>query len=194
MTQLRWLDDIWVRRVLFLGVNGAAVLAVAVHVMGPVRDVLDSRDAQIAEQRTMLARFMAIAAQEATVEAAAKQVPADQGEYLSGSNDGVVNADLQTRLKALVESAGAHLRTVSALQAQTVERLRYIGSRVDIFGSLPSVHRAVAAIETAKPFLFVRGAVIKPAPPTGPANVSQEPVIDAQLDVYGALRNAVSGR
>jgi hypothetical protein len=180
--------------VLFLGVNGAAVLAVAVLVMGPVRDVLDSRDAQIAEQRTMLARFMAIAAQEATVEAAAKQVPADQGEYLSGSNDGVVNADLQTRLKALVESAGAHLRTVSALQAQTVERLRYIGSRVDIFGSLPSVHRAVAAIETAKPFLFVRGAVIKPTPPTGPASASQEPVIDAQLDVYGALRHAASGR
>jgi hypothetical protein len=194
MMQLRWLDDIWVRRVLFLGVNGAAVLAVALLVLVPVRDVLDSRDAQIAEQRSMLARFTAIAAQEATVEAAAKQAPADHGEYLTGSNDGVVNADLQTRLKALVESAGAHLRTVSGLQPQTVERLRYIGSRVDIFGSLPSVHRAVAAIETAKPFLFVRGAVIKPAPPTGPANASQEPVIDAQLDVFGALRNAASGR
>jgi hypothetical protein len=194
MMQLRWLDNTWVRRFLFLGVNGAAVLAVALLVMGPVRDVLTSRDAQIAEQRSMLARFMAIAAQEATVEAAAKQVPADEGEYLTGSNDGVVNADLQTRLKALVEAAGAHLRTVSALQPQTVEQLRYVGARVDIFGSLPSVHRAVAAIETAKPFLFVRGAVIKPATPTGLANASQEPVIDAKLDVYGALRHAASGR
>jgi hypothetical protein len=44
--------------------------------IGPVRDVLDSRDAQIDEQRGLLARFMAIAAQEALVEAAAKQAPA----------------------------------------------------------------------------------------------------------------------
>jgi general secretion pathway protein M len=194
MMQLRWLDDTWVRRVLFVGVNGAAVFVVALLVIGPVREVLDGRDAQIAEQRSMLARFMAVASQEATVEAAAKQAPADNGEYLTGSNDGVVNADLQTRLKALVETAGAHLRTVSALPPQTVEQLRYIGSRMDLFGSLPSIHRTVAAIENARPFLFVRGAVIKPAPPTGPANASQEPVIDAQLDVFGALRNSVSGR
>jgi general secretion pathway protein M len=194
MMQLRWLDDTWVRRGLFVVVNSAAALVVAVLVIGPVRDLLERRDAQIAEQRSMLARFMAVAAQEATVETAAKQAPADKGAYLTGSNDGVVNADLQTRLKALVEAAGAHLRTVSALPPLTVEQLRYIGSHVDIFGSLPSIHRAVAAIESAKPFLFVRGAVIKPAPSAGPATASQEPVIDAQLDVFGALRNSVSGR
>lgn len=194
MMQLRWLDHTWVRRGLFVGANGAAVLVVAVLVIGPVRDILERGDAQIAEQQRMLARFMAVAAQEATVEAAAKQAPADKGEYLTGTNDGVVNADLQTRLKALVEAAGAHLRTVAALPPQTAEQLRYIGSRVDIFGSLPSIHCAVASIEAAKPFLFVRGAVIKLAPLTGPAHASQEPMIEAQLDVFGALRISVSVR
>jgi general secretion pathway protein M len=190
----RWRTSKSVRRCVFIGINVGACLAVAILVVAPVRGVLMRRDSQILEQRALLARFKALAAQELAIPAATKQAAADTGEYLSGNNEGVVNADLQTHLKALVEAAGAHLRTVAALPTQTVEQFRYIGSRVDIFGSLPSIHRAVAAIETAKPFLFVRGAVIKPAPSTGPANASQEPVIEAQLDVFGALRNAAGGR
>jgi hypothetical protein len=185
-----WQNNRWLRGLAFVGANAAAVLVLTNLVMVPVRDALARRDAQIAEQRVMLARFKALAAQEAAVEAAAKQAPTDTGEHLAGTNEGVINADLQTRLKSMVEPAGARVRSVRTLPSQTAEQVRYIGSRIEIYGPLAAIHRAVATIEASKPFLFVRSAAIKPAPPAGRPDNSQEPVIEAQLDVFGAVRNA----
>jgi len=178
----------------FVGLHFAAVLLTVVFVITPVRELLASRDVQIAGQRAMLARLGALAAQESEVEAAAKQAPPETGEYLAGANEGVINADLQTRLKGMVETAGARLRAVRVLPAQNVEHIRYIGSRVEFQGTLPAVHRAIAAMEAAKPYLFVRGAVFKPAPPVGRPDAAQEPFIDAELDVFGALRLAAGAR
>jgi hypothetical protein len=188
----RWQSSRWLRGLVFAGANVAAGLLVVNLVIAPVRDGLAVRDALITEQRTMLARFKVLAAQETAVEAAAKQASPDTGEYLVGSNEGVISADLQTRLKGMVEPAGAQLRSVRTLAPQTTEQVRYIGSRIEIHGTLPAIHRAVTAIEASKPYLFVRAAVIKPAPPAGRQDTPQEPVIEAQLDVFGAVRSAGS--
>jgi general secretion pathway protein M len=191
MTQ-RWQKSRWVRGLAFVVANAAVGLVVAIVLVMPIRDGLARRDIQIAEQRTMLTRFRTLAAQEPAVEAAGKQVLTETGEYLGGNNEGVINADLQTRLKGMVEPAGARLRSVRTLPPQTAEQVRYIGSRIEIYGPLPAIHRAVAAIEASKPYLFVRGVVIKPAPPAGRHDIPQEPVIEAQLDVFGAVRSAGS--
>lgn len=188
----RWQDNRWLRGLAFVSANAAVGLMIVTALVVPIRDGLDGRDAQIAEQRTMLARFKVMATQEAAVEAAAKQTQPDTGEYLAGANEGVINADLQTRIKSMLEPVGARLRSVRTLPPQASDQVRYVGSRIEIFGTLPAIHRAVAAIEASKPYLFVRGAVIKPAPPAGRPDVSQEPVIEAQLDVFGAVRNAGS--
>jgi hypothetical protein len=188
----RWQSSRWLRGLVFAGANVAAGLLLVNLVIAPVRDGLAVRDALITEQRTMLARFKVLAAQETAVAAAAKQTSPDAGEYLVGSNEGVINADLQTRLKGMVEPAGAQLRSVRTLPPQTAEQVRYIGSRIEIYGPLPAIHRAVAVIETSKPYLFVRGAVIKSTPPAGRQDIPQEPVMEAQLDVFGAVRSAGS--
>ena len=188
----RWQDSRWMRGLVFVSANAAVCLMVVTLLVVPIRAGLARRDIQIAEQRMMLARFKTLAAQEAAVEAAAKQAPADTGEYLTGNNEGVINADLQTRLKGMVEPAGARLRSVRTLPPQTAEQIRYIGSRIEIYGTLPAIHRAVAAIEASKPYLFIRGATIKSSPPAGRQDIPQEPVIDAQLDVFGAVRSVGS--
>jgi hypothetical protein len=69
-----------------------------------------------------------------------------------------------------------------------------VGSRVELQGSIPAVHRAIAAIEGIKPYLFVRAALLKPAPIAGRPDLPQEPLIDAELDVFGALRPAQRDR
>jgi hypothetical protein len=103
-------------------------------------------------------------------------------------------ADLQTRLKSTIEQGGARLRSVRVLPGQTIDQVRYIGSRIEIYGSLPAIHRAIHAVEAAKPHLFIGGAVLKPAPPAGKPGVAEEPIIEAQLDVFGATRIEASGR
>ena len=185
-----WQHPSWLRHVLFAGINLAAGFVAVAFIVLPIGDGLARRDAQIVEQRAMLDRFRALAGQEAAVDAAAEKLPADTGEYLTGNNEGVINADLQTRLKGMVEPVGARLRSGSHLagadyRAGQVHRLPH----QNVSGPLPAIHRAVAAIETSRPYLFVRAAVIKPAPPAKP-DIPQEPVIEAQLDVFGAVRNA----
>ena len=103
-------------------------------------------------------------------------------------NEGVIGADLQTRLKGMVETAGAKLRSVRTLPAETHEQTKYIGSRIELYGPLAAIHRAIYAVETAKPYLFVRSVAIKLAPPIGQVGIPQEPLLEAQLDIFGAVR------
>jgi len=140
-----WHENRWLRRLVFLAVNVAAGALIAGLLVYPVRDVLGARDGQIAEQRETLARLQSIVAQGAAVHAMAKQ-PVAQGEFLTGKNEGVINADLQTRLKGMVEAAGARLRSIRALQAQPHEHDRHIGSRVELSGSLQAIHRTCYAV------------------------------------------------
>jgi hypothetical protein len=185
-----WRDGEWLRRGRFVGANVAAGLVLAILVVVPIRNALAARESAIIEQRALLARFAAIAALEGEVTAAATQVPPDTGEYLVGNNEGVINADLQTRLKGMIESAGTRLRTIRTLPAQSHQRLKFIGCRIEIYGSLPTIHRAIHAIEAGRPYLFVKGAVIRPAAPTGKTDPAQEPTLEAQLDVFGVIRLA----
>jgi hypothetical protein len=185
-----WRHEGWLRRARFVGANVAAGLIVATVTVMPIRDALSARDAAISEQRALVARFAAVAARKSEVQAAATQMPGDGGEYLAGKNDGVINADLQTRLKGMTESAGARVRTIRSLPAQSQQRLKHLGCRIEIHGPLPAIQRAIHAIEADRPYLFIKGAVIKPAAPAGKPDPTQEPILEAQLDVVGVVRVA----
>jgi hypothetical protein len=191
----RWREIRWLRSLMFASGNLAAASALALLVVMPILGSFADRDEQIAAQRTTVARLQAIAAQESAVQTASQAHSAvEAGDFLPGKNEGVINADLQTRLKGAIEQAGARQRSVRVLPAQTVDQVRYIGSRIEIYGSLPAIQRAVHAVEAAKPHLFVTGAVLKSAPPTGGPGVSQEPIVEAQLDVFGASRIEAGSR
>jgi general secretion pathway protein M len=185
-----WREQAWIRRTLFVAGNLAAVAAIGGLVVWPLCDVFAARDAHIAEQRAVLARLDGIIAQEARIQAVGRDTDAQvQGaEFLHGPNDGVISAEMQTRLKAFTESSGARLRSVQALPPANREQLRHIGVRLEISGPIAAVQRVVHAVETAKPYLFVSAASLKLAPTTVRPG-SAEPVIDAQLDIVGAVHS-----
>jgi hypothetical protein len=183
-----WHDSAWLRRLAFVAGNLAAGLVILFACVLPMRDLFAERDRQIIEQRTTLARFRAVADQDTIVQAAAGKSAASQGEFLIGKTEGVISADLQTRLKAMAEAAGAKLRSVRSVAAHSDEQTKYVGSRVELFGSLAAIQRVIYAIESAKPYLFVKSAAVRLSPPAGQMGVSKEPLIEAQLDVFGAVR------
>jgi general secretion pathway protein M len=182
-----WRERPSFRRAAFVAGNVAAFAACIVFVILPIRDVFAERDGRIAEQRVLLARFGALASQEGRVQAVARESAAepDRGEFLLGPNEGVIGADLQTRLKSLAETAGARLRSVQALPPKTRDDVRYLGARLEIQGPLRAVHQTVHAVETGKPYLFVAAAVVKTVDRGGGP---QEPTIDAQLDIFAAVQ------
>ena len=178
------------RRAMFLLVNAVLVIPIVVFIVLPLHAAFSDRDDQIADRRALLARLTAVASQEASVQAIASDTTAQLhgDEFLSGPNENVISADLQTRLKAITEAAGARSRAVQALPAKTLEQIKYSGSRIELFGTIQSVQRAIYAIETAKPYLFVTGAIIKTLPTANRPGVTEEPTIQAQLDVAGAIQ------
>jgi general secretion pathway protein M len=182
------------RRALFVLGNLAVVAVVVVAFVTPVHSFFADRDGGIEGQLRILARLNAIAAQAANVQSIASETSAQMrgAEFLAGTNENVISADLQTRLKAIVETAGARSRAVQALPLKIADQIRYSGSRIEIVGPLQSIHRAVYAIESAKPYLFITGGTMKVMPSMNSQGISEEPVIQAQLDIFGAIQ--VEGR
>ncbi len=186
----RWRNNTWLRRAVFLGGNLTAGLALVGLFVLPVHDFFADREAQIAERRALLSRLEGIGAQQTSVQALVRRAEAapQQSEFLAGANEGVANADLQTRLKAIAQAAGARLRSVRALPARTNQQVKFIGAQIEISGALRAIHQTVHAVENAKPYLFVAAAVIKPALQTSRPGNPEEPILDAQLDVIGAVQ------
>jgi hypothetical protein len=185
-----WLDIAGVRKALFLALNGLAGVALYALLVAPIQDFLASRESYISDQQALVARFASIAAEEAKVQASLGEIGTQlkRGEFLAGANDGVVSADLQTRLKGMAESTGSRLRTIQTLPAETRDQIKYLGARLEIFGPLKAIQRTLHAVETGTPYLFVMAAVVRPSTPIGNQTMLQEPVIDARLDIYGAVQ------
>jgi general secretion pathway protein M len=179
-----------VRRATFVAAHVAIMLAACWLWVIPLWDVFADRDARIAEQQALLGRLEGVAAREGAVQDLVRDAAADidSGEFLTGANDGVVGADLQTRLKAITEAGGAKLQSVQSLPATHNGAIKYVGARIELIGTLAAIQRAIHAVESAKPYLFVTAATLKSSSAIGRPNVAEEPVVDAQIEVFGALR------
>jgi hypothetical protein len=183
-----------VRRAVFVVAHLAVLATVFGFVILPIGEFFADRDDRIAEQRSQLARLERIAAQEANVRDMARQVDAEmqKGEFLVGSSDGLISAELQTRLKGFAESAGAHVRSAQNLPAKDVGRIKYSGSRVEIYGNIQALRKTIHGIEGARPYLFIAGANLKLALSAGRPNSPEEPAVQAQLDVFAPMQ--IEGR
>jgi general secretion pathway protein M len=179
-----------VRRVTFVAAHVAIMLAACWLWVIPLWDIFADRDARIAEQHALLRRLEGVAAREGAVQDLVRNAAAEinRGELLTGANDGMVGADLQTRLKAITEAGGARLQSVQSLPSTHNGAVKYVGARIELIGTLAAIQRAIHAVESGKPYLFVTAAALKSSSPIARPDLPAEPVVDAQLEVFGALR------
>jgi hypothetical protein len=183
-----WLQSPLSRRLLFLLANLGVGLAIMFVCVVPASELLADRDREILHLEMTLSRLQAVATREVSAQSGAKVANLGEAEFLTGKTDGAIGAELQGRLKGMVEAAGAKLRSVRNLQPRTDAQMRYIGSHIELFGPIVAIHRAIHTIESAKPYLFVTGGTMRLAPAIGQAGVRQAALIEAQLDIYGAVR------
>jgi hypothetical protein len=172
---------------LFLGLNLGLVALIYFLIVAPIHGLLAEGGDSIAERRMTLARYEAIAAQENAVQDYVKQVKVNnaRGELIEGASEGIVNANLQARLKTSAESAGVTVRSMQALPAKTFRGATLIGARLDVFGKIGAIHTLARAIEEKPPLLLITAAVIRQQAAFWGALKAEEHVIDAQFDVYG---------
>jgi hypothetical protein len=184
------LSNVRLRRSLFVGANVASALALFFFIWLPLQNFFDQRDADIAIQREALARWKAIAARGDDVKALTSRVGTElnRGELVAAANEGIANAELQSRLKVMAEASGAKLRSVQSNSPRLTPQLKYIGARIDIYGTIRAVQQAVYDIENSTPYIFVTGATLKLTALAGSPNAGLEPAIDAQLEILTPMQ------
>lgn len=157
----------------------------------PWRQQYQANAQQISDESRIVSRLKAIVALEPTLSASPDN--ADEttfsGNFLAGTEDTLVVAELQTKLRSLAVSHKTQLNSARTLPAKTVDGLTYIGLKLELRGDLRDIQQIIHGIETSEPFLFVEKLTLRPSnqpgfgrPPTS-QNAAQ---LLAELDIFGA--------
>lgn len=175
------------RKILFVGLNLLAVLFIYLVFIAPVHRMIADGAEAIAERRQTLARYEAVVAQEPRIEAYAQQVSNinAQGELFDGDSDGVINANLQARLKLIAETTQVTVRSIQMLPDKNFEGVTLVGARIEVAGSYENVHALARALEGEPPLLMITAASIRGQSMLwGAPQAQQGDEIEAQFDVF----------
>lgn len=118
-------------------------------------------------------------------------------DFLSGSQDPIIIAELQNNLRKQALKLQIQLDSASPLPAKTKGTNAYIGVRVVLRGQISEIQQWLHEIETASPLLFVERASFRID--TWPIKSDNQlrdgaAALVAELDVYGAkLPTATAG-
>jgi len=177
----------WSRRALFFGVNALSALLLFFVFIEPLRGFLAERAEGVVDRRATFARYEAVATQEKAVRLYAQQVAESnaQGELLSGATEGVVNANLQALLKAAADRSGATVNSIRMLPSKTVNGASLVGARLDVSGSIETLHALLRSLENETPLLLVLTASLRRQMPVWGAQAATDGILAAQFDVFG---------
>jgi general secretion pathway protein M len=173
---------------------GAVALAYLGAVQPLIEDYQATRDRTESMQAAM-ERFERVAAElpaRRAQLAALRQRQASSEGFLQGTNDALVAAQIQNRVKALTEAAHGELKSTQVLPVQDEGKYRRIIIRVQLTLDLPAAQRLLYGVETASPLLFLENLDMR-------AHVADrrrdrgaggdDGMLDLRFDVYGYVRS-----
>ncbi|CAN7655271.1 type II secretion system protein GspM [Pararhizobium sp. LjRoot235] len=135
----------------------SAVVAVAfISVIQMLVVGLYSDYAAIEEKRALLGKLNAIASAGTSVET--QLLPQNDASpmLLSGENEAVVTAELQSWLQNVIGAAGGQINSVNNVSESGENDIKMIGLKVNLSGNMEAVHRTVSSIESNQPRLFIK--------------------------------------
>ncbi len=146
------------RRALAVALLVAAVALIATGMVLPAVERFEAIADGVSDTTAALARFSAVAARLPRLEAedaALKKAFAAQDGFLKATNDSLIAAELQNRIKSAVERNGGQLKSTQILPTRDENGVRKIGARVEITGNADAISRIWYEMETGAPFLFI---------------------------------------
>jgi Tfp pilus assembly protein PilO len=171
----------------------ATVLVYLGAVQPLIGDYQATRD-QTEDMQAALERFQHVAAEvparRAQLAALRQRQAASEG-FLQGTNDALVAARIQNRVKALTEVARGELKSTQVLPVQDEGKYRRISIRVQLTLDLSAAQRLLYGIETASPLLFLdnldmRAHIADRRRDRG--TNTDDAALDLRFDVYGYVR------
>jgi general secretion pathway protein M len=171
----------------------AAIALVYLAVLQPLIDGYASAGQSIADDAAALARFRRVAAElprrRAELTALRQRQAASEG-FLQGTNEALVAAQIQNRLKALVEAAHGELKSTQVLPVQEEGKYRRITLRAQMMLDMAAAQKVLYGIETASPLLFLDNLDLRVhiGGDRHRERANPDPPLDVRFDVYGYMR------
>ena len=184
-----------VRRGLAVAILLVLVAALYFGVVQPLADSYLADRQKIAQLKDAVARYRRAAeelpARQAELAALARD-PASAAGFLEGTNDTLMAAQIQNRIKSLSDSAKVDLRTSQVLPSAEEGKLKRIAVREQVTGTIGGILAVFHGLEAgAAPSLFLDNLSMRTRPvATRPNTPAADAVIDVQFDVYGYTRGA----
>lgn len=169
-------------------------------VVAPVFTAFATTAEDIEQAQGLLGRYRALAAQRQDLETRLQaQTEADVGStaYLRGENDALAAADLQERVRAIIDSAGGELRSTQILAAVEVEgpeAVRRVGLKLQFATAIDGLRRILFDLESSEPYLFVEELTVRERlsrVQRGRVSNNPEPMLDVSVDLYAYVRDQV---
>jgi general secretion pathway protein M len=181
-----------VRRTVALGLL-AAVLAVF-WLLGPqpYLDALGAADAEVARAQSLVTRYARLASEKGALQAQVAAMRAERGRgqgTFPGDNAQLVAANMQDRVKRLVESNAAVARSTQVLPTRDEAGFRQVSIRVTMESEIEGMQKIFHALESSNPYLFlnnvdIRSRVIRSRPQAADKPMS----LNVTFDIYGYMR------
>ncbi len=168
-------------------ITGAVCLVMAVAGTG-----LYQSHAAIEEKRRLLGRLEAVSEQ---LPLAMRAAPAGGGPndgFLNGDSEPVIRATMQQQFQSIAAAQGLGVMSVGKAPDFVRNDVTYAGLQANVSGSVASMHRTLMALEMAQPMLFVTHLTVRSPDGLSKRQPVAEPVLVAQLRIYGALRPDVA--
>jgi general secretion pathway protein M len=147
-----------VRRLAAIGLLLIAVLVIAGLVINPLYQAVTSARELVAQQREAIARFEELNARLPQLQAqhgALEQNVAAESGFLKGANDALRAAEVQNRIKSIVEKHGAQLASTQILPGRDESGFRRIPAQIVMSGQIEAIAAILYDCEYGEPFLFV---------------------------------------
>ncbi|MEM7021856.1 MAG: type II secretion system protein GspM [Pseudomonadota bacterium] len=185
-------------RIAALGLLGLVVVGGYALVVVPVMSAFQENGEAIERAETLLQRQRALADQRPLLEERLGEQQ-EQAEtvagYLEGPSDALAAAQLQDRVKDVVEAAGGELRSTRILPAEPIDAspgTRRTALRVQMIVSIAGLAEVLYDLEEGQPYIMIDELSVRNqrerrrrrrnAPDTG------EPKLDVSLQLSGFVR------
>jgi len=148
-------------RALALVLLALALLGGARLLVAPLLAAFQDNASRIEQAESLLQRYRALAEQRQAMAdrlAAQEEMAASAAGYLQGPSDALAAAQLQDRVKSVIEGAGGELRSTQILPARATEAdagIRRAALRVQFAVTIEGLAETLYELESGQPYLLI---------------------------------------
>jgi len=182
-------------RTVAVALLGIALLGAYRLILAPLLTAYRDGEVRIEQAKDLLQRYEALAQQRSLLTdrlAEQQELAESAAGYLQGPSDALAAAQLQDRVKSVVEAAGGELRSTQILPAEQLEEdlgFRRATLRIHFVGTIEGLEETLFELETGQPYLIIDDVTVRQERVRRRRSEPQaQPMLDVSLELFGYVR------